>query len=95
MFRFLVLLNYFWLSRDPDETAKLYCDQHCFKIHSELIMSIWDAVLYHAPALEKLADDENVPYSYRRRSHAKKRKEVAPSICLARLVIWKLFDKSY
>lgn len=41
-------------------------------------MSIWDAVLYHAPALEKLADDENVPYSYRRRSHAKKGKKWHP-----------------
>lgn len=62
---FLVLLNYFWLSFDPRDTAEQYCDQHCFKIHSEVISSVWNAVLEAAPWVEPLADEAQVPKSYR------------------------------
>lgn len=48
---FFILLNYFWLSDDPDESASMYCDQHCFKIGSELMESIWDVVLVLSPEL--------------------------------------------
>lgn len=68
---FLVLLNYFWLSDDPVECASWYCDQHCFKLGSEVIESVWDAVLLLAPDLEKLADAEGIPESNRKRRHSK------------------------
>jgi len=66
-----VFLNYFWLSKDPAENASWYCDQHCFKIHSEVISSVWDAVLELAPWIEKLADEEGISMAYRTRRHAK------------------------
>lgn len=50
MFEILfVLLNYFWLSDDPEQSAKWYCDQHCFKIGAEVMESIWDVVRVLAP----------------------------------------------
>lgn len=66
----LVLLNYFWLSDDPVESASWYCDQHCFKVGSEVIESAWDAVLAICPRLGKLADDEGIPTNNRKRRHA-------------------------
>lgn len=68
---FLQLLNYFWLSLDPRESASWYCDQHCFKIHTELISAVWDSVLTLAPWVEEYADSKNIPRSYRTRRHAK------------------------
>ena len=46
------LLNYFWLSDEPVQSAKWYCDQHCFKIGAEVMESIWDVVLVLAPNIE-------------------------------------------
>jgi hypothetical protein len=57
-------LNYFWLSWDPVESAKWYCDQHCFKIGSEVIESIWDVVMVVCPDLEGTE-------SMRKRRHAR------------------------
>lgn len=65
------LLNYFWLSPDPKLNAKWYCDQHCFKIHTELISSVWDAVSEIAPWLCEEADEAKIPNSYRGRIHAR------------------------
>lgn len=67
----LYLLNYFWLSWDPDESASWYCDQHCFKIGSEVIESVWDAALTLKPSLGKLATSEAIGMAYRRMRHAK------------------------
>lgn len=64
-------LNYFWLSWDPVESAKWYCDQHCFKIGSEVIESIWDSVLVLCPDLSTLADDYQLSKANRKRRHAK------------------------
>ena len=69
---FLVLLNYFWLSDDPVECASWYCDQHCFKLGSEVIESVWDAVLVLCPRLSKLADKEGMPDNNRKRRHSRK-----------------------
>lgn len=69
---FLVLLNYFWLSDDPEESASWYCDQHCFKLGSEVIESVWDAVLVLCPRLEKLATKKGIPDNNRKRRHSKK-----------------------
>lgn len=66
-----VFLNYFWLSKDPKENASWYCDQHAFKIHSEVIASVWDAVLELAPWIGQLADEEEIPKTYRTRIHAR------------------------
>lgn len=66
------LLNYFWLSDDPKESASWYCDQHCFKVGSEVIESVWDAVLVLAPKLQTLADEEDIPQNNRKRRHSKK-----------------------
>ena len=68
---FFHLLNYFWLSRDPREAASWYCDQHCFKIHTELISAVWDSVLSLAPWVEDWADTCDIPRSYRTNRHAK------------------------
>lgn len=68
---FIVILNYFWLSDDPVECASWYCDQHCFKLGSEVIESIWDAVLVLCPKLSKLADDEGIPANNRKRRHSR------------------------
>lgn len=67
-----VLLNYFWLSWDPKESASWYCDQHCFKIGSEVIESVWDVVLVLSPKLGDLADLKGIPSTYRKGRHAKK-----------------------
>jgi hypothetical protein len=67
----LVLLNYFWLSWDPKESASWYCDQHCFKIGSEVMESVWDAVLVLSPELSELATKEGIPQSHRKRRHSK------------------------
>lgn len=66
-----VLLNYFWLSYDPRLTAKMLCDQHCFKIHTEVISAVWDSVLELAPWVEDLASEEKIPRTYRNRIHAR------------------------
>ena len=69
---FLILLNYFWLSDDPEESASWYCDQHCFKIGSEVIESVWDAVIVLAPCLQEEADKEGISQNNRKRRHSKK-----------------------
>jgi hypothetical protein len=66
----LVLLNYFWLSDDPDECASWYCDQHCFKIGSEVIESIWDPISVLAPELMDLATKQGIGITYRKNRHA-------------------------
>jgi len=71
MLLFNFLLNYFWLSPDPKVNAKWYCDQHCFKIHTEVISSVWDATLELAPWIDKLADEEGISRAYRSRIHAR------------------------
>lgn len=68
---FLVLLNYFWLSDDPVQSAKWYCDQHCFKIGAEVIESVWDAVLVLAPELSAKATSSGVPEVNRKKRHSK------------------------
>lgn len=73
MFNLLfVLLNYFWLSDDPEESASWYCDQHCFKVGSEVIESVWDVVLVLAPDLQELADEKGITQNNRKRRHSKK-----------------------
>ena len=67
----LWLLNYFWLSFDPIECASWYCDQHCFKIGSEVIESVWDAILELYPDIEKEADKKGLPKTNRKRRHSK------------------------
>jgi hypothetical protein len=64
-------LNYFWLSHDPVETARWYCDQHCFKIGSEVVESIWDSVLVLCPELSKMADSKGMSKATRKRRHAR------------------------
>lgn len=61
-------LNYFWLSWDPAESAKWYCDQHCFKIGSEVIESIWDVVMVVCPDLDRRA---NMSSATRKRRHSR------------------------
>lgn len=71
MFKFLfVALNYFWLDLDPDVSASWYCDQHVFKIHSEVVESVWDAFLTLDPSLGDLADAEGLSKTYRKGRHA-------------------------
>ena len=67
---FLVLLNYFWLSDDPVECASWYCDQHCFKIGSEVMESVWDAVSVLCPRLESLATKQGISTVNRKHRHA-------------------------
>jgi hypothetical protein len=67
----VMALNYFWLSWDPDESAKWYCDQHCFKIGSEVIESIWDSVLVLCPDLAREADELGFTKATRKRRHSK------------------------
>ncbi|HMP28073.1 MAG TPA: hypothetical protein PKD85_00650 [Saprospiraceae bacterium] len=71
LFALFYLLNYFWLSWDPKESASWYCDQHCFKIGAEVVESVWDAVLAIEPKLDKLADDQGIPKTYRKRRHSR------------------------
>lgn len=71
LFVLFYLLNYFWLSWNPKESASWYCDQHCFKIGAEVIESVWDAVLVIAPELDQLADDKDIPKTYRKRRHSR------------------------
>jgi hypothetical protein len=73
MFRILfVALNYFWLDPDPDVSAEQYCDQHAFKIHSELIESVWDAFLTLSPDVATEADATGVSQTYRKQRHRSK-----------------------
>ena len=65
------MVNYFWLSYDPEESASWYCDQHCFKIGSEVVESVWDAILTLSPHLSIKADGEGISHTYRKRRHAK------------------------
>lgn len=60
-------LNYFWLDHDPVISASQYCDQHCFKIASEVCESIWMVVLFFAPDLYHLATKLGIPLTYRSR----------------------------
>src|SRR4029078_2405504 len=69
---FFVLLNYFWLSLDPDESASMYCDQHCFKIGSEIMESVWDVVLVLSPELSIEATKQGIPETSRKRRHSRK-----------------------
>lgn len=64
-------LNYFWLSWDPAESARWYCDQHCFKIGSEVVESIWDVILAICPELSAKADILNITTAFRRRRHSR------------------------
>lgn len=66
----LFLLNYFWLSLDPKESASWYCDQHCFKIGSEIIESVWDAALVLNPNIADDADAAGITKNYRRKRHS-------------------------
>jgi len=68
---FFSLLNYFWLSDDPEESASWYCDQHCFKIGSEVIESVWDSIIVLAPHLQDLANEEGISQNNRKRRHSK------------------------
>lgn len=68
---FFILLNYFWLSDDPVESAKWYCDQHCFKIGAEVIESVWDSILILAPELSAKATAAGVPEVNRKKRHSK------------------------
>jgi hypothetical protein len=79
---FLYFLNYFWLSKNPDESARAYCDQHCFKIHSELITSIWDVVLELAPELVDEALEKGVTRAYINGRHSKHPLTLWNGICL-------------
>lgn len=65
------MVNYFWLSQDPEECASWYCDQHCFKIGSEVVESVWDSVLILYPKSSGLADEEYLTMAFRRYRHAK------------------------
>jgi hypothetical protein len=65
------MVNYFWLSMDPEESASWYCDQHCFKIGAEVVESVWDSVLVLCPSLSLLADKEGFSKSYRKRRHSR------------------------
>lgn len=67
----IVLLNYFWLSDDPNESASWYCDQHCFKIGSEVVESIWDAVHMLDPTMADRAVEEGIPLTNRHHRHAR------------------------
>lgn len=82
------LLNYFWLSDDPDECASWYCDQHCFKIGSEIVESVWDAVLVLSPKLSQLANKENIPQTYRKSRHGK------PDCLWHPMSVWNGFCRS-
>lgn len=64
------LLNYFWLSLDPKESAGWYCDQHVFKIHSEVIESVWDAVIFLNPELKERALDQGMKPTYMKQRHS-------------------------
>jgi hypothetical protein len=66
-----VSLNYFWLDLDPVKSAAQYCDQHAFKIHSELVESVWDAFLMLSPSLDAEASAAGLPPTYRKRRHSK------------------------
>ena len=79
---FFFLLNYFWLSMCPVESASWYSDAHCFKIGSELVETIWDAAVLVDPPLEDIADSQNLPKTYRRRRHSK------PGCMAHPLVVW-------
>ncbi len=67
---FVVLLNYFWLSDDPDESASWYCDQHCFKLGAEVIESVWDSVLILDPEATIEADKQGIPNNNRKKRHS-------------------------
>jgi len=56
---------------DPVECAHMMCDQHCFKIGSEIIESVWDGVLVLAPDLGQEADILGIPGGYRNKRHSK------------------------
>jgi hypothetical protein len=62
------MVNYFWLSLDPDQSARWYCDQHCFKIGAEVVESIWTPALLLAPHLAQRAERLGIKktYMYRR-----------------------------
>lgn len=64
------ILNYFWLSDDPDESASWYCDQHCFKIGAEVTESIWDAASILLPDLVEEANKLGISMTYRKYRHA-------------------------
>lgn len=64
------LLNYFWLSLDPKESAGWYCDQHVFKIHSEVIESVWDAVIFLNPELKERALEQGMKPTYMKQRHS-------------------------
>jgi hypothetical protein len=85
----IALLNYFWLSLDPKECAGWYADQHCFKIGSEVIESVWDAVLTHKPQIEQIADEQGISKSYRKRRHAKVGQKYHP------LSLWNVLCKTH
>ena len=67
----VLLLNYFWLSMDPEQCAAMYCDQHCFKIGMEIIESVWDGVLVLAPELDDEATEMNISRASRAKRHSK------------------------
>lgn len=68
----ILLLNYFWLDYDPKKSAKMYCDQHCFKIGSEVVESVWDAVIVLSPELNILADKKGLSKTWRKSRHSHK-----------------------
>lgn len=66
---FIITLNYFWLSLDPYKCAEMYCDQHCFKIGSEVIESCWDCVMTINPELVVLHKNIGGKDTYRKGRH--------------------------
>lgn len=71
LFLFLILnkinsLTYFWLDHDSVISASQYCDQHCFKIASEIVIALWCVVKMFNFDLYKLATKENIPFAYRK-----------------------------
>jgi len=82
------LLNYFWLSWDPKKSASYYCDQHVYKIGSEVIESVWDAVLELAPELGEKATKKGLNLTYRHRRHSK------PGMMWHPLSVWHCLSKA-
>lgn len=71
LFLFLILskinsLNYFWLDHDSQISASQYCDQHCFKIASELAIALWCVVKIFNFKIYQHATQKNISFAYRK-----------------------------
>lgn len=58
-------LNYFWLDHNSVISASQYCDQHCFKIASELVIALWCVVRLFNLQIYQLATKEKISFAYR------------------------------